>query len=57
MNEEGNTVTQKEFLENIEEKIEDADFTGDMNGLLRSGIAYDVNKAYGLIKKEILEKI
>src|SRR5699024_4799763 len=40
MSEEGNTVTQKEFLENMDKKIEDLDFIGDMNGLLRSGITY-----------------
>jgi len=57
MSEEGNTITQKEFLENMEKKVEDADFIGDMNGLLRSGIAYDINEAYELVKKEILEKI
>lgn len=57
MNEEGNKVTQKEFLENMEKKIEDADFTGDMNGLLRSGIAYEINDAYELVKSNLLEKI
>lgn len=57
MSEEGNTVTQKEFLENMEKKIEDADFTGDMNGLLRSGIAYNINKAYEVVKTNLLEKI
>ena len=57
MSEEGNAVTQKGFIENMENKIEDADFMGDMNGLLRSGIAYDINEAYEFVKKEILEKI
>lgn len=57
MKEEGNDVSQKEFLENMEKKIEDADFRGDMNGLLRNGIAYDINVAYEFVKKEILEKI
>ena len=57
MKEEGNHVTQKEFLENMEKKIEDPDFRGDMNGLLRSGIVYDINEAYKFVKKEILEKI
>jgi predicted nucleotidyltransferase component of viral defense system len=57
MKEEGNDVTQKEFIENMEKKIEDADFRGDMNGLLRNGIIYDINEAYELVKKEILEKI
>lgn len=57
MKEEGNEVTQKEFIENMEKKIMDADFMGDMNGLLRSGIEYDINKAYEIVKTEILEKI
>jgi hypothetical protein len=57
MNEEGNRVSQKEFIANMEMKIEDADFVGDMRGLLRSGIAYNINEAYELVKKEILEKL
>ena len=31
MNEEGNGVSQKEFIANMEMKIEDADFVGDMH--------------------------
>ena len=57
MNAEGNRFTQKEFIENIEKKIEDADFIVDMNGLPRSGITYDINSAYEFVKKEILEKL
>ncbi|HIY77225.1 MAG TPA: hypothetical protein H9825_13340 [Candidatus Sphingobacterium stercorigallinarum] len=29
----------------------------DMNGLLRSGISYDINEAYELVKTSLLEKI
>jgi len=57
INEEGNEVTQKEFIENMEKKIEDADFIGDMNGLLRSGIVYDIKEAYEFVKTNLLEKI
>lgn len=57
MNEEGNAVTQKEFLENLGKKIEDPDFIGDMNGLLRSGLTYDINEAYEFVKANLLEKI
>jgi hypothetical protein len=57
MNEEGNRVSQKEFIANMEMKIDDADFVGDMRGLLRSGIAYNINEAYEFVKKEILEKL
>lgn len=39
---EGNEVTQKQFIENMEKKIVDPDFQGDMNGLLRSGIEYEI---------------
>lgn len=57
MKEEGNEVTQKEFLDNMDKKIQDADFMGDMNGLLRSGINYDINEAYEFVKTNLLEKI
>ncbi len=57
MKAEGNSVTQKLFIENMERKIEDADFAGDMKGLLRSGIEYDMEKAYELVKTKLLEKI
>lgn len=57
MSEEGNEVTQKDFIGNMEKKIQDSDFIGDMNGLLRSGIDYDINVAYEFVKTNLLEKI
>jgi predicted nucleotidyltransferase component of viral defense system len=57
MKKEDNSVTQKEFLENMEKKIEDQDFLGDMEGLLRPGLSYKVTEAYELVKTELLEKI
>ena len=57
MKEEDNSVTQKEFLENMEKKILDQDFLGDMEGLLRPGISYKITEADELVKKELLEKI
>ncbi len=54
---EDNTISQQEFLDNIEKKIEDQDFLTDMQGLLRPGLEYDINQAYKLIKAELLEKI
>lgn len=38
MAEEGHQVTQAEFLQNMELKIKDHDFAGDIQGLLRAGI-------------------
>lgn len=49
--------TQKQFLLNMDDKIKDPDFEGDIFGLLRPGVDYDQNKAYELIKTELIEKI
>ena len=49
--------TKKQFLLNMEEKIQDPVFEGDMYSLLRPGIEYDQIKAYELIKTELIEKI
>ncbi|MGN6394833.1 MAG: nucleotidyl transferase AbiEii/AbiGii toxin family protein [Mucilaginibacter sp.] len=57
MEKEDNSVTQNEFLENIEKKIADQDFLGDMEGLLRPGLSYKITEAYEFVKKELLEKI
>tara|TARA_R110002033_G_scaffold83103_7_gene134051 strand:- start:6620 stop:6904 length:285 start_codon:yes stop_codon:yes gene_type:complete len=57
MKEEGNSVTQKEFLVNMERKILDQDFLGDMEGLLRPGLTYDIQNAYEFVKTELFEKI
>lgn len=52
-----NPPTQKQFLLNIDKKMQDPDFDGDIYGLLRPGIEYDQNKAYELIKTELIENI
>lgn len=57
MEKEDNSVTQKEFLENMEKKIADQDFSRDMEGLLRPGLSYNIEKAYEYIKTDLLEKI
>ena len=49
--------TRKQFILNIEEKLFDPDFTGDIYGLLRPGVDYDQDKAYHIIKTELIEKI
>jgi predicted nucleotidyltransferase component of viral defense system len=49
--------TKKQFLLNMEEKMQDPVFEGDMYSLLRPGIEYDQIKAYELIKTELIEKI
>jgi len=47
----------KQFIQNMEEKLQDPDFEGDIYGLLRPGIKYDQKKAFELIRSELLEKI
>jgi predicted nucleotidyltransferase component of viral defense system len=49
--------SQKIFLENMEEKMLDKEFTDDIHVILRPGIEYDNQKAYEFIKKELLEKL
>lgn len=57
MSEEGHSISQKEFLKNMEKKIIDQDFLGDMNGLLRPGISYNIAEAFEFLKAELLRKI
>ena len=49
--------SQKEFLQNIEQKEEDPAFGGDIYALLRPGIKYDQQTAFELVRTEIIEKI
>ncbi|TVZ26650.1 putative nucleotidyltransferase component of viral defense system [Gillisia sp. Hel_I_86] len=49
--------SQKEFLLNIEEKEQDPNFTGDMEALLRTGIAYNQEKAFEWLKNKVIAKI
>jgi len=48
--------SKKEFLLNIEEKENDVGFTGDMEALLRPGIAYSQEAAFDWLKNELLER-
>ena len=57
MEHENHTVSQQEFLDNMEKKIADKDFSSDIQGLLRPNLSYDIAKAYELVKTELLEKI
>jgi len=49
--------TQKQFILNMEEKLKDPDFQGDIYALLRPGVLYDQNEAYDLVKSQLIEKI
>jgi predicted nucleotidyltransferase component of viral defense system len=51
------TPTRKQFLRNMEDKMGDPDFHGDMEALLRPGIEYDAHQAYDSVRAELIERL
>ena len=49
--------TRKQFLRNMEQKIGEPDFQGDIISLLRPGVEYDPEQAYALIRTRLIEKL
>ncbi|NOX19266.1 MAG: nucleotidyl transferase AbiEii/AbiGii toxin family protein, partial [Chlorobi bacterium] len=49
--------SKKEFLLNIEGKENDANFSGDMEALLRSGMVYNQEAAFEWIRNELLKRL
>jgi predicted nucleotidyltransferase component of viral defense system len=49
--------TRREVLLNMEAKMNDKEFANDIHVILRPGIEYNNDKAYELIKKELIEQI
>lgn len=49
--------TQKEYLLNMEQKIEDDEFSGDLSKLLRPNENYNPRAAWELVKRELTEKL
>ena len=52
-----NKPSKKQFLKNLNEKLENQEFLNDMNSLLHPDIGYDVNEAMDLIIKEIINNM
>lgn len=52
-----NPPSRKEFLQNIESKENDSDFSGDMEALLRPELEYNQLEAFEWLKDEIIQKI
>lgn len=57
MQEEGNTVTQKDFNANLEVKLQSDQFVNDMSFLIRSGINYHVPEAMEIVRNRIITLI
>jgi predicted nucleotidyltransferase component of viral defense system len=53
----GQVPSKKEFLLNMEEKMKNENFIGDITALLRPEEKYDQTEAFELIKNELLEKL
>lgn len=53
----GKSPTKKQFLLNIDEKINNEEFINDTAYILRDAEAYDPHLACDLIRKEILERL
>jgi predicted nucleotidyltransferase component of viral defense system len=49
--------TQKQFITNLELKLEDPDFQGDVYALLRPGIEYDQAEAFDFIKTKLINRM
>jgi len=49
--------TQKQYLLNMETKMQDAEFLGDTTALLRPDVPYNPQEAYELVRTELIEKI
>ena len=47
----------KQFVNNMQEKMEDAEFTNDMQSLLRPGISFNACDAYPLIYETFIDKM
>lgn len=50
----GKSPSQKEFLRNMDEKKASAPFLGDMEALLKPGVAYDQDIAFEWLENELL---
>ena len=52
-----NPPTQKEYLLNMEQKVEDEEFLGDTSMLLRFDEKFDPAEAWELVRKQLIEKL
>ncbi|MGN8225524.1 nucleotidyl transferase AbiEii/AbiGii toxin family protein [Gracilimonas sp. BCB1] len=55
--EENKAPTAREFELNLEEKMKDNEFVGDIMALLRPGIEYDQEEAYENISSKLIQKL
>lgn len=49
--------TYKEFIANMEDKMQDDEFLGDTSQLLRIGERFDPQEAYAIVKERLIDKL
>lgn len=52
-----NPPSQREYILNMETKMKDTEFLGDITALLRPELSFDANEAYDLVRTQLIEKI
>jgi hypothetical protein len=53
----GNAPSQKQFIDNMEVKMKDSEFAGDITALIRPTEKYDQDIAYENIKTKLLTQL
>ena len=51
------TPSYKQFVNNMQEKMEDPEFTNDMQSLLRPGITFNASDAYPVVFETFIDKM
>jgi predicted nucleotidyltransferase component of viral defense system len=54
---EQHPVSRKQYVNNMEKKIRDTTFRKDMAGLVSSGVEYDPEQAWELVKRELVNRL
>lgn len=49
--------TQKEFILNMEAKMKDSEFLGDITALIRPELLYNAREAYEVVRARLIERI
>ena len=47
----------RQFIANMEEKMQNPEFTEDMTMILRPGLAYDPHEAYAIVREKLIERL
>ena len=53
----GTPPTYKQFMLNMEEKMNDPEFLGDTTGLLRPGISFDPLPAWEIVREDLVSAL